>query len=88
MTNFDWNGNEKNDLFDEYMDYKVSDEFNESNKNHKKSNVSTNIPLWKIIFVLLMCSFCFVIPFLVDEVGFLYGILLIGVSIIGYKILQ
>ena len=36
MTNFDWNGNEKNDLFDEYMDYKVSDEFNESNKNHKK----------------------------------------------------
>ena len=51
------------------MDYKVSDEFNESNKNHKKSNVSTNIPLLKIIIVLLMCSFCFVIPFLVDEVG-------------------
>lgn len=87
MNNFDWNGNNRKDVFDEYMDYTIS---NEENNNHsiKPSNKHTNISLPRILISIGLCIFALSTPFIFENHPFLCSIFMIGIPFICMKILN
>lgn len=99
MIGFDWNGNGKRDGFDDFIEYKLIEEANgkssEASSNGssygtsgKQSNKECEVPLWKSVLVILLCAGAIVLPAMMDMGKLLWAIILIGISVLGYKLLS
>lgn len=70
MNNFDWNGNDEHDLFDDYMNMEAMNDssYSSSSKsNHKKNiDVGSAPDSLQVILALCILGFGLVLPFVAD----------------------
>jgi len=95
---FDWNGNGKNDLFDNYMDMKVSCGDKDAAGNRKKRSGgiviydsrkdSDGVAIFKLLLVCVFCTGGMILPASVDAGPLGAAICMLGALVLSFAVLK